>query len=85
MSECPIEKIKEIIRSSPEYIVCTVKPVTHYTSHEDSPRAVRSAYTEVDPDALQAGNTKSSIYYYIRYNSFYLGVLSHLNTLLTAL
>jgi len=56
VSECPIEKIKDIIRSSPEYIVCTVKPVTHYTSHEDSPQFVRSAYTEVDPEALQAGS-----------------------------
>lgn len=57
VSDCPIEKIKETIRNSPEYIVCTVKPVTHYTSHEDSPQPIRSAYTEVDPGALQAGNT----------------------------
>ena len=41
--------------------MCTVKPVTHYTSHEDSPHAVRSAYTEVDPDALQAGKEKEWI------------------------
>lgn len=58
VSECPIDKIKDIIRSSPEYIVCTVKPVTHYTSHEDSPQMPRSAYTEVDPDALHGSDSE---------------------------
>lgn len=58
MSECAIEKIKEVIRSSPEYIVCTVKPVTHYASHDESPPAGRSAYTEVDPDELQRSDNE---------------------------
>lgn len=53
VSECPIEKIKDIIRSSPEYILCTVKPVTHYANHEDSPPTGHTAYTEVDPEELQ--------------------------------
>lgn len=57
VSECPIERIKDIIKSSPEYIVCTVKPVTHYTNHEDSPSTLRTAYTEVDPDALQQSDS----------------------------
>ena len=57
--------------------------MTHYTSHEDSPRAVRSAYTEVDPDALQAGNTNSSIHT-LQVISLFI-FMSHLDTLLTAL
>ena len=54
VSECPIERIKEIIRSSPDYVVCTVKPVTHYVNREStSPSVKRTAYTEVDPDYLK--------------------------------
>ncbi|XP_047145188.1 uncharacterized protein LOC105844333 isoform X2 [Hydra vulgaris] len=63
VSQCPIEKIKEIIRSSPEYVVCTVKPVTHYTSHDDSPRQVRQPYTEVDPNLLrETGSTQNKTF-----------------------
>ena len=63
VSQCPIEKIKEIIRSSPEYVVCTVKPVTHYTSHDDSPQQVRQPYTEVDPDLLRESTSDNASQY----------------------
>lgn len=54
VSECPIDRIKEIIRSSPDYVICTVKPVTHYVNREStSPSVKRTAYTEVDPDYLK--------------------------------
>lgn len=59
VSECSIEKIKEIITSSPDHIVCTVKPVTIYSAQTTTPPVQRTAYTEVDPNAirLQAENT----------------------------
>ena len=53
VSHTPIEQIKEIIRSSPDYIVSTVKPVTHYSTHDESPQLSRTAYTTVDPSLLR--------------------------------
>ena len=52
ISGSPIEKIKEVIKESPEYVVCTVKPVTHY-SNNDSPTLPSSAYTEIDTEYLK--------------------------------
>lgn len=53
VSECPIEKIKDVIRSSPDYVVCTVKPVTHYNHHDASPQVGKTPYIKVDPVLLQ--------------------------------
>ena len=53
ISGSPIEKIKEVIKESPEYVVCTVKPVTHYASN-DSPTLPSTAYTEIDPEFLKS-------------------------------
>ena len=51
---CPVERIKEVIKESPEYVVCTVKPVTHYSNKEEnSPNLTRTAYAELDTDYLQ--------------------------------
>lgn len=53
VADCSIEQIKEIITSSEDHIICTVKPVTHYTSHNDTSVSTRTKYTEVDPNALR--------------------------------
>ena len=53
ISGSPIEKIKEVIRQSPEYVVCTVKPVTHYAS-SDSPPLSSTPYTEIDTEFLNS-------------------------------
>merc|ERR1719494_348197 len=52
VSHTPIEKIRDIIRNSADYLVLTVKPVTHYKSSEDSPQITRTAYTKVAPACL---------------------------------
>ena len=66
VSECSIEQIKEIITSSPDHIVCTVKPVTIYSAQTTTPPVQRTAYTEVDPNAIretcQAVETTTSPY-----------------------
>eukprot|EP00794_Sanderia_malayensis_P011988 gene11988-13226_t len=55
ISGSPIEKIKDVIRQSPDYLVCTVKPVTHYANNQDaSPELGRTAYTEIDPKFLKS-------------------------------
>lgn len=53
VSECSIEKIKEIITSSTDHIICTVKPVTIYSTQNNTPPVTRTAYTEVDPNAIR--------------------------------
>lgn len=53
VSECSIEKIKEIITSSTDHIICTVKPVTIYSAQTNAQPVNRTAYTEVDPNAIR--------------------------------
>lgn len=54
ISGSSIEKIKEVIKQSPEYVVCTVKPVTHYANSNDSPDLPRTSYTKIDPLFLKS-------------------------------
>ena len=61
VSHTPIEKIKDVIRNSPDYVVCTVKPVTHYKGHDDSPQLTRTAYTTLDPEKLQEAQSSGEV------------------------
>ena len=72
ISGSPIEKIKEVIKQSPEYVVCTVKPVTHYANN-DSPTPPTTAYTEIDTEFLKSNPFDSESKRDLRKNE------SHLN------
>ena len=60
VSKTSIEEVQKIIECAGEYIVSTVKPVTHYSNDSESPTLIRSktAYTRVSLSELDPNTTE---------------------------